>query len=283
MRRAAHPATVLGWLRNGVLLGATSAALLYLWVAIQARHDIDAASRTTQAIHAIAHVSGDAKAAQGALVSALANGDVTSTGTGPDYVTNIIHAGEELALTADGNAADPKGTSDVQHVSRELETYLELSESAAIDYGSGAGHLPEAFATAEEGDVQSGLSILRGDELEALRTQRGAWPLDPGTFWWALLGPVIGVLLLAAATVRVLSRHFRRHVSRWLWCSLAVTAVTTVTTGFFNVSDERQLSADPWAGHPATLTVALLLYLTAGVLAYFAYRPRLAEYRFQPS
>jgi hypothetical protein len=31
------------------------------------------------------------------------------------------------------------------------------------------------------------------------------------------------------------------------------------------------------------MTAALLLLLSAAVLAYLAYRPRLAEYRFKPS
>src|ERR1022692_3965127 len=46
--------------------------------------------------------------------------------------------------------------------------------------------------------------------------------LHPATFWWALLGPVIGFLLLAAATARVLARHFRRHVSPYLWGALLI-------------------------------------------------------------
>ena len=98
-----------------------------------------------------------------------------------------------------------------------------------------------------------------------------------------LLGPVIGVLLLAGATAQVLARHFRRHVSPWLWGSLLITAGTVITVGFFNWNDERHQAADQWAGHPVTLTGALLLFLTAAVLAHLAYRPRLAEYRFKPS
>jgi len=43
--RAAHPVSVLRWLRNGVLLCVLAAALLYLWVATQAGNDIGAATR----------------------------------------------------------------------------------------------------------------------------------------------------------------------------------------------------------------------------------------------
>jgi hypothetical protein len=56
-----------------------------------------------------------------------------------------------------------------------------------------------------------------------------------------------------------------------------------ITVGFLNWHDEQYLVADQRAGHPVTLSAALLLLLAAAVLAYLAYRPRLAEYRFRPS
>src|SRR5205823_1804528 len=118
---------------------------------------------------------------------------------------------------------------------------------------------------------------------------RHAWALDPVTFWWVLLGPVIGAVLLAAATAYVLARHFRRQAGPRLWGSLLITAATMIAAGFLNGHDEQQLAAKQqlavtrWAGHPVTVTAALLLLLYAAVLAHLAYRPRLAEYRFKPS
>ena len=81
----------------------------------------------------------------------------------------------------------------------------------------------------------------------------------------------------------MLARYFRRHLSRWLWVSLLVTVATAVVVGVLNLSEEQRLSQDPRAGQPATLTFALLLFLLAAVLAYLAYRPQLAEYRFESS
>ena len=92
----------------------------------------------------------------------------------------------------------------------------------------------------------------------------------------------IGMLLVVAATEYLVARHFRRHVGLSLRGSLLIAAAAMVTAGLFNSADARSLSADPWAGHPATMTVALLLLPAAAVLAQLAYRPRLAEYRFQP-
>jgi len=42
----------------------------------------------------------------------------------------------------------------------------------------------------------------------------------------------------------------RRHVGPWLWGSLLITIATAVTAGFFNLNDERHLSADRWADIP---------------------------------
>ena len=68
-----------------------------------------------------------------------------------------------------------------------------------------------------------------------------------------------------------------------LTSALLITAATMLTVGFLNGNDERELAANQWAGHPVTMTVALLLFLAAAVLAYLADRPRLAEYKFKPS
>lgn len=283
--RAAHPVSVLGWLRNTVLLCVLAAALLYLWVATQAGNDIGAARRTNLAVSDIMHAETAATHANNALRGVFMREDPTLIGTGSAYVDDISEVSKDLTLAAEDNAAGQEGTSSIQFVQDQLATYLQLSESAVLDYGAGQhfGQVAEGYASDSEKDMKVALGSLEKTEETALGAQRGAWPLDPGAFWWALLGPVIGMLLLIVATTHVLARYFRRHVSRWLWSSLLVTAATAVIAGVFNTSDERHLSPDPWAGHPATLTCALLLFLLAAVLAYLAYRPRLAEYRFESS
>lgn len=284
--RAAHPVSVLRWLRNGVLLCVIAAALLYLWVAIQAGNDIAAANRTRQAITDIMEATSATTDAGIKLNNAFTNEDVALTGTGSFYVDDINEVSKDLTLAAEGNAAGQDGTSGIQYAQDELQAYLQGSENAVLDYSANPefGIIAATnYALSPEGDLASALSDLNTTETKARDAQRGAWPLDPGVFWWALLGPVIGMLLLIVATARVLARHFRRHVSLWLWSSLLVTVATVVTAGAFNTSDERHQSADPWAGHPATLTCALLLFFLGAVLAHLAYRPRLAEYRFESS
>lgn len=281
--RAAHPVSVLRWLRNGVLLCVLAAAFLYLWVATQAGNDIGAASRTGQAVTDIRHAEGDAHKADADLQRVFTHEDVTLTGTGSDYVNEVSKVSKDLTLAAEDNAAGQKGADLIQYVQDELLNYLQLSENAVLDYSASMrfGQAAEGYASSIDTDMGTTLGNLITDENMALGAQRGVWPLDPGVFWWALLGPVMGMLLLIVATAYVLARYFRRHVSRWLWVSLLVTAATAVTVGGFNWNDERHLSADPWAGHPATLAFALLLFLLAAVLAHLAYRPRLAEYRFE--
>lgn len=304
----AHPATVLRWLRNGVLLSLAAAALLYLWVAIQARHEIAAVHRTQQAITYIEDACNMADSAQSALQTTFSgHEDVTLTGAGEAYVNDITQVNRDLTLAAEDNAA---GTSQIQYVYGELETYLVLSESAVSDYSFGRqfGQAAETYASVGESNLTSALGLesalgkaqtcqqlagmeqggsvppgLAPTEENALRAQLRSWPLDPGTFWWVLLGPVIGMLLLVTATAYVLARHFRRHLSRWLWGSLLIAAATSITVGVFDVLDGRNLSGSQLAGNPVTIAVALLLFLAAGAQAYLAYQPRLADYRFRSS
>lgn len=283
--RAAHPVSVLKWLRNGVLLCVFAAALLYLWVATQAGNDIDAARRTSHAVADIGLARGEAIAADTALRKVFAHEAPTLVGTGSDYINDFTAVSKYLTLAAENNAAGPGGTSGIQFAQDQLAVYLQLSENAVRDFGSGArfGLAAQTYASSINKDMISALGSLNRTEKTAFNAQRGAWPLDPGAFWWALLGPVAGMFLLILVTAHVLARHFRRHVSRWLWAALLATAATTITVGVLNSSDGQHLPADPWAGHPATLTCALLLFLQAAVLAYIAYRPQLAEYRFESS
>jgi hypothetical protein len=304
-----HPVTVLRWLRNGVLLSAAPAALLYVWVVIQARHEIADVHRTRQAITYIDKAKKAARSAQGDLQVAFKGEDPTLTGTGSDYVNDITLVNTYIAVVAEDNAAGSAGTSQIQYVSGELETYLKLSESAVLDYsvGKSFGLDAEGYAIGGETNLTSALgsvptcqqltsqeqrpSVSTGlaptglapTEKHALCAQQSAWPLDPGKFWWILLAPVIVMLLLVAATGYVLARHFRRHLDPWLWGALLTAAATSITVGAFNVVDEQHLSGSQLAGNAATMTVALLLFLAVGVQAYRAYHPRLDEYRFRSS
>jgi hypothetical protein len=278
--RDAHPVAVLRWLRNGVLLSVAAATLVYLWVALAARQDIATVNRTDQVMQDIAQANAKAGYAQRALVFALHHGGA-DTSDSSSYTALILGASENLARTAQGTFGR-KETIDFQPISEDLAVYLELSDTAVTDYDSSPafGRLPVAIAAEQEINVQSALASLQADERETVRAQRDAWPLDPATFWWVLLGPVIAIVLLAAATVQVLASHFRQRARAWLWGALTATTATTVTTGLFATSDEQSLSAAPWAGHPATITVALLLYAAVTAAVYIAYHERLAEYRF---
>lgn len=282
--RAAHPVSVLRWLRNGVLLCVLAAAVSYVWVATQASNDIGVAKRTQQAIGYIQSANKAVRNAGTALKLAFATEDVSLTGTGSGYIDDINEVSKDLTLAA-GNAAGQEETNGIQYVQDQLQTYLSLSESAVLDYSAsvGFGKTAETYTPPANADIQSTLGDLKGDEDSALAAQRRAWPLDPAAFWWVLLGPVIATVGLTMATAQLLVSYFRRHASWSLWGSLLVTAATAVTVGIFNTSDERLLSPHPWAGHPATLTCALLLFVLAAVLAYVAYRPRLVAYRFESS
>jgi hypothetical protein len=297
--RAAHPVSVLRWLRNGVLACVLGTTLLYLWVVTKARADIETAYRTSMAITDIRDAELATGSANSALGKAFKNEDVELTGAGSLYRDDISEVSKDLTLAAEANAAGQEGTSRIQFAQAQLQSYLTLSEAAVSDSHAGGPLVgaAEGYAASGNADLTSALKNLAGTETTALRAQLGAWPLDPGAFWWALLAPVVAMAGLAVATAHVLARHFRRHASRRLWGSLLMTTATAVTVGVFNWGDERHLSdlsasmraghhgtpPDPWAGHPAALTCALLLFLLAAVLAYLAYRPRLAEYRFEAS
>lgn len=283
--RTAHPVYVLAWLRNGVLLAIAGTALLYLLVAIAASGDISTAIKTRQANadvdNAISAVMKSAKD----LNHTFKFEDVQLTGAGSAYINDISKVTREMALAAENNGAGGQGTIDIQFTQGLLEDYLRVGLSAVTDENldSILGDAGNSYVSVDKQNLIQQLGALNTDETQALDDQRGAWPVDPAAFWWALLGPVIVLLVLTGATARLLARHFRRHASPWLWGSLLTVTAVAVTAGFLNLDDEQTLSGDPLAGHPVTLALALLLFLIAGVMAHFAYRQRLADYRFQSS
>jgi len=283
--RPDHRIYVLRWLRNGILFGIATVALLYLLVAIQASSDIGTAIRTQQAVTETGTARTAVTNAGKELASTLGSEDVQLTGTGSGYGSDITEAGGDLALVAENNGAGAAGTHDILYAEGNLDDYFQESQTAASNALSGAS---EIYALSGENDLETALNDLSGMEEAALRGQRDEWPIDPAAFWWALLGPIIVVLILAAATACLVARRFRRHVSSpWLWGwlsgSLLTAMATAVTAGFLNLDDELTLNPDPLAGHPVTQACAMLLFLAAAVMAHLAYRRVLADYRLRSS
>jgi hypothetical protein len=220
------------------------------------------------------------------LDNTFANEDVALVGTGFDFGNYLTQVNGDLTRAAENNAAGTQGTRDFQYAVNQLTTYQQLSETAVSDYAQRPefGNAGLGYATGAEKNLQqSVIPSLVDDEQAALTAQRGAWVLDPAVFWWALLGPVIGFLAIFAATACVLARHFRRHMSQYLWGSLLAVAGTTLAAGLLNAGDAQGLPAAPQAGDPVTMTIVLLLLLAAAILAQLAYQPRLEEYRFRSS
>jgi hypothetical protein len=300
----AHPVDVLRWLRAGVLLCILATAAACLGVTLQASNDITAARSTNQAIAAIAsadHVTGLASQAlqctmgvvKGAKDCTAKRGDVlkpedvTLTGIPSSYANDITQVIIELTAVTEDNGSHAAESPETQFIVNLLTSYVEQSETAITDDSQGAafGQAGESYAQSTATSLQSALYDLEGAEGSVLLAQSATWSLNPGLagFWWAMASPFAVLLLLAAATAQVLARHFRRLVSGWLLGALGITAATTAALGYLNARDAAELAADPWASHPATLTIAMLLFAVAAALAYRAYQPRLAEYRFRPA
>lgn len=284
--RTAHPVVVLGWLRNGVLVCVLAAALAYVWVATAAAGDIATAGRTPQAIQDIDNAMKAAKQANTAFKTEFGSEDPALIGFDTGFNTDLNEVSTDLTLAAENNAADQPGTDKLQFAQNQLLSFLSESEIAVSNYDAAIGGPLVAQSEAQytsglSSGLKAALNDLRAAEMTAFRRQRGAWPLDPGAFWLLMLAPVIVMAALTAATARVLAGHFRRRVDGRLRASLLATAATTIVVGVFNAADAAHLSANPWAGHPVTLAVALSMFALAAVLAYLAYRPRLAEYRFE--
>lgn len=283
--RSAHPVHVLRWLRNGMLLTLAAAALLYLWVAIQAGSDIAAARRTQQANNDLGSASSAVKAAGTALDHTFSHEYVPLVGTGSDFVSQINQVNKYLTLAAENNAAGMAGTLQIQYVENQFTSYLQLSENAVTDsdHGNALGQAGQGYAADGEANVLLAIGDVVTSEKKALTVQRESWALNPWWFWWALLVPALGVLAFFMATASVLAHRFRRGVSPLLWAALLITTLTMITAGVVNSADAQRLTATPWTGSPVAITLILLLLAAAAAMAARAYQPRLAEYRFDPS
>lgn len=299
--RDAHPVDVLRWLRTCVLLCVLASAAVCLGVTLQASNDISAVRSTQQAGREIAEAGQAEAMANTELSDVFADQDPTLTGLGPAYYNDITAILVDLSGAARDNGPGTIGTGEIPYAENLLSSYLQLSQAAVTDYAldpttghTRLGRAGEAYAAAGEQLLRSALSdkpcstgVIRLGcaEQSAFQAQRGTWSLNggPDGFWWALASPLVVLLLLTVATARVLARHFRRLVSGWLLGALAVTAATAAALGYLNARDAASLAADPWASHPATLTIAVLLFAGAAALVYRAYQPRLDEYLFRPA
>ncbi|WP_225846832.1 hypothetical protein [Streptomyces sp. HPF1205] len=189
-------------------------------------------------------------------IAPQSTGTSAPTGTGADAGTR---AGTGTATTADLGGQIVKDTLDA--LNHPEETY-------------------RGQAVARTGGLIQTLADLNALEQDALARQRHSAWLDPAVVWPLLVGPSAVMLLLVLATGSVLARHFRRPASRRLLSALLVSTGVGVVTAVLVGFDAHDLAAHPRAVHPVTLTVAPALLAAAAVLAYLAYRPRLAEYRF---
>ncbi|WP_446038335.1 hypothetical protein [Streptomyces sp. SID1121] len=299
--RATHPTTLLRWLRAGVLATVVATALLYLVVSAKAEEQLSAARNTDEAINDIVTAHGAAENAAKALTDAFKTGQVSLIGTGTEFANQTASVYTNVTSAAEGNAAGERGLTQFQFVLGQLTTCLQLADAAVRDYprtgqkGVEAAHAaltarPQVDAEAARkaipgtGGLTASLDDLKATQLEALARQRDSAWLDPAAVYPLLVGPAAVMLLLVLATGHVVARHFRRYVGPGLPLALLATASAGAATAVRSARDAQQdLEAQPLAGHPVTMTLALALLATAAVLAYLAYRPRLAEYRFPRS
>ncbi|MEV6008346.1 hypothetical protein AB0M29_16210 [Streptomyces sp. NPDC051976] len=304
--RAAHPTVVLRWLRAGVLASVVVTALLYLVVSVRAGDQIAAARRTDRAIGDITTARADAQAADVALVRAFTSRQVPLIGTSKDFDNRTARVSTDVTSATEGNAAGVRGLQWLGYVQNQLANCRSRADIAVLDYAR-AGDPSEqtaslivqaahhALTDARQRDRETGLPIpgtggltaslddLRTVEADALAGQRDSLWLAPACVWPLLVGPSAVMLLLVLATRRVVNGHFRRYLDPRLPLALLATTAVGVVTAVLVGGDAHRLAAHPLAGHPVTLALSLVALAGAGVLAYLAYRPRLAEYRFPRS
>lgn len=278
--RTPHPIVVLRWLRAGVLGMVTMTALLYLVVADRAGEQMAAADRTREAIRHLGDARAAAVDARDELKkAAAATGEVDLIGTGPGFAIATTRVSTHLTSATQGNAAGEQGLHHIHFVLGQLTTSLQLANgpqgaTAALPaLEDGPEKDDEGKDVRFTGGLIESLEDLQEIETLALDEQlRSRW-LDPYLLWPLLIGPVVVMLLLAAATGCVVARHFRQYPSPALGLALlATTSVALIACG------DPLLPGRGWV-----MAIALPLLLAAGALAYLAYRPRIAEYRFPHS
>ncbi|MFD9395266.1 hypothetical protein ACFWBB_32405 [Streptomyces sp. NPDC060000] len=276
--RVPHPIVVLRWLRAGVLGMVAVTALLYLVVANRAGEQIAAADRTETAVRHIQAAYEQAGKANEALDAVSGIGAIGLTGTGTDFANATARVSSHLTSATEGNEAGERGLSHIQFVQGQLATCVLLANTAVLDGAPGVARARDALDDAPEydgrdpvpftGGLRQSLRDLEELENEAKKDQlRSGWR-DPGLLWPLFIGPLAVMLLLVCATGFIVAHRFRRYPSP----ALAVAVLATASVGVAMCTTA-----------PLTVAVALPVLATAGALAYLAYRPRLAEYRFPRS
>jgi hypothetical protein len=144
------------------------------------------------------------------------------------------------------------------------EPALAMARAALDDAPEYDGRDPVPFT----GGLRQSLRDLQELEVQARHDQlRSGWR-DPRLLWPLFMGPAAVVLLLIGTTGHMVARHFRRYPGP----ALIGVPPATASIGVAMCTTD-----------PLTPAIALPVLATAGVLAYLAYRPRLAEYRFPHS
>lgn len=294
--RAAHPVEQLRRMRAGVLAMVCATAVVYLLVATDGSEQITTARRVDAAVHDIKAARAAANSADKALRDAASTGQLDLIGTGNAFPNFIARISTLLTSAAQGNAAGAAGRAQFQFVQGQATTCLLGVDTAVRYYPSSGNAGVEAAGTCltasrmtdsatgapipGTGGLMDSLDDLAQLQKSGLGRERDAGWLDPVQLWSVACAPLVLMLLFLLGTTQVVMRHFHRHVSPFLLAAFALTAAVTAAAGVLTVLDEHTLAAEPTAGHPVTMALALLVLFGAGVLNHLAYRPRLAEYRF---
>jgi hypothetical protein len=282
---------VLRWLRAGVLAMVAMTALLYVMVSTQAGDQVTAGERTDEAIRDIARAQTQAGKADDALAYVSETDAAHLIGTGAGFTNATARVSSLLTSATEGNAAGQRGLNHIQFVQGQLTTCVQLANTAVRD-GSSMDKAREELTRARQkgsddkavaftGGLRASLVDLEVLQKEAVDEQRASRWLNPALFWPLLIGPAVVMLALVVATCRIVARHYRQYPSPALALAWPATAAVGIATGFL-CSLDRSGRADPPAPDEA-MAIMLPLLAAAGALAYLAYRPRLAEYRFPRS
>jgi hypothetical protein len=309
----AHPVRVLRRLRDGVLVTIAVLALLGAATAAEAIIKIKVSNATCLSIGHIQAARQAAGTAADDLRHTFDARDVSLTGTGTGFVNAMGNANLHIASAAPGIAPDKESAARFQFVLGQVATSVHLAEIATQQYADFKDdHLQrqaddsalKAMTAPNERDGHTYLANT-GGLIPALgdlsRHQTAAFSrqhpvlLAPAVLWPLLLVPVLALLLAVGATAQVLARHFRRLISPLLGAALCVATAVPVVSGVLGQALYRRAtvcSLPRSGGLPVPtsalvpLAVALLmlfLLAVAGTLAYYGYRPRLAEYAFGAS
>lgn len=288
---APHPIVVLRWLRAGVLGMVALTALLYLVVADRAGEQVATAQRTAKAVDQIDAAYVEADNASDALEKAARTRAVGLIGAGAEFANATARVGTLLTSATEGNGAGEQGLHHIQFVQGQLITVRQAGED--VDGVRGMTGVREALDDKPEHDGRAEVRFTGGliESLEDLkeiettaldRQLRSRW-LNPKLLWPLFIGPVAVMLLLVCATGHVVARHFRQYPHPALGLALLATASVAVTTCLLCRVGRSELGDPLLAGEGWVMAIALPLLLAAGALAYLAYRPRIAEYRFPRS